>query len=163
MPPDPFPVDFVTSSFGACNLKHYLDLIRGMSKNELAALRSKIMLHARSVRPQQAFSNTSGMTTHQALLKAVAHEKLRRSVLFPIWKIVIPFRKFVVSKFSGSDLENHEYFGAIYAHRSNSKTTLHLNHRALISNILRFLFRNWFSVASLVVGTAAVAVAWLKP
>ena len=163
MPLDSFPVAFVTSSFGVCNLKHYLDQIRGMSRRELAALRSEIINHARTVKPQQAFSNTPGLTTHQALLKAIAHERLRRLAFLGFWRVILPLRQFVVARFSGIDLENNEYFGAIYVHRNSPKTVLHLNHRDLASYIGGFLVRNWFSVATLVVAIAAIVVTWFKP
>lgn len=163
MPQEPFPVAFVTSAFDACNLKHYLDQIRGMSTEELARLRSEIKTHARAVEPQQAFANMPGLSTHNALLKAIAHERLRRSVLIGLWHRILPIRQFVVAKFSGVDLKNNEYFGALYIPRNNPSTLFHLSHRDLVEYIGKFLYRNWFAVGSLLVAVAAVIVAWLKP
>ncbi len=137
-----FDIDFVASHFSTCSLIYYLDLIRAMNNDELRVLRANVVEHRRNSRPQPAFADVENMSTHQAIINAISHELLRRSVAFRIAVALFPVRKFIVETFSGLELRFDDRFGVMYSTPKYRRTIWHLHHTVLLSATWSFIIRN---------------------
>lgn len=158
----PFDIDFVTSHFSVCDLIYYLDIIRSMSNNELRVLRANVMKHQRNSRAQQAFSNVENVSTHQAIIKAINHELLRRSFAFRIVVALFPARKLAVEIFSGLKLRFDDRFGVMYLKPEFRRTVWHLHHKALLSATWRFVVRNEKTIfAAILAGIGALIARYI--
>jgi len=158
-PPPIFDIDFVTSAFGSTNLKHYLDELKTASKTDLRQFRRQIKHHGKSKKQQLAFTNVPKLTTHGALISAINHELRKRLFIYPVYRLILPIRKFLVSTFSGIDLKEHEYFGTLYCSRKYPKTFLHIHHRQLGQIVGSFCLAHW----KFIIGTSlTVATIILK-
>jgi hypothetical protein len=155
MKPSPiFDIEFVTSSFGSTNLKHHLDQLKTASKTDLRQFRQQIKHHGKSKKQQLAFTDVPKLTTHGALISAINHELRKRSFIYPVYRFILPIRKFLVSTFSGIDLKEHEYFGTLYCSRKYQKTFLHIPHRQLGQIVRSFCLAHW----KFIIGTALTIV-----
>jgi hypothetical protein len=157
-----FDIDFVTSHFGSCNLRHYIDIIKSANSTDLRELRAQIISHSRIQRQQQAFSNTPGLSSHEALVKAINHTLLLRSpVRHMLWSSAMPVRQWLVRTFSGLNLKKDDSFGAIYTQPDHRKTVFHMPHSAIGNSLVDFYLRNWQFLVKVTVAIAAILVTWL--
>lgn len=154
-----FDIDFVTSHFSTCNLIYYLDLIRAMSNDELRALRVRVREHQSNARSQRAFADVEQMSTHQAIIKAINHELLRRSSAFRVASVLFPVRKFTVEAFSGLELRFDDRFGVLYSRPKLRKSLWHLPHNVLLSTIWQFIVRNEKAFVAAILGGIGALIA----
>lgn len=160
---DLFDIDFVTKSFGTTNLGHYLYIISKASALELHQFRCAVKSHQKQSQASQAFADTPWLTTHGAIIAAIDHELLKRSPLrFRVWSIIFSIRRFLVSAFSGMDLQRNEHFGALYATHKYRKTVWHMSHREVGKICWRFVIEHQKAiVASILSIVAALVIKWL--
>jgi len=159
-----FDIDFVTSHFGTCDLGHYIRVIQSTSTSELRELRAKIISHERSHHTQLAFSNTPGLTTHGALLKAINYTILKRSRLrHRVWLIFLSPRQWLARILSGMTLKKDPNFGAIYTRLNHRKSVLHMSLDETGRALLTFAAAHWKFLITTVIAIAAIVVEWLRP
>jgi hypothetical protein len=155
---DKFDINFVTSNFGTCNLKFYLDLLHAASKSDLSQLKKEIKHHKKINRQQKAFSNVNNFSTHDAIIAAINHEFLKRSPFYGIYKGILIIRRKIVKIFTGLELKEHEYFGSLYSQPQYLQHYyLHMPHTELFPIIGRFWLRRWTIILPVIV-TAAITL-----
>ena len=157
--PELFDIQFVTSHFQTCNLKHYMDQIPGASSADLRDFRSLVKAHEKQARPSGSFVNVEGLTSHGAIVAAIDHELRKRSPLrFKVWSFLIPIRRYLVGTFSGMDLKTNEVFGELYATRNRQQSFWHMPHTEVFRKIVGFLRKH----EGLLVGAVlTVITAWV--
>lgn len=158
-----FDIQFFTSHFQTCDLKHYMDKIPGASSADLRSFRALVKAHKKQARPSGSFVNVEGLTSHGAIIAAINHEFRKRSPLrLKVWSLLIPIRRFLVSTFSGLDLKTHEVFGELYTTRTRQRSVWHTPHSEVFRKIVSFVLKHEgaFVVAVLTVIAAGV-IKWL--
>lgn len=153
-----FDLDFVIAHFDTCNLGHYLEIIRRASKAELRQFRSQVKQHQKTHKSGLAYSNTPFLTTHGAIISAINHELLKRSLWFKVWFLVIPIRQLYASKFRGLELQRHENFGVIYTKPQHQKSILHTSFPEMISAVWKFIVRNETVIVTGAIGIVSAIV-----
>ena len=158
-----FDIQFVTMSFGTCNLGHYLGLIASASSKELCNFRRQVKSHEKKSNPSGAFANTPWLTAHGAIVAAINYELLKRSPMrHKIWSFILPIRQFLVAKFSGMKLERNEHFGAIYTWPTYRRSVWHMSHREIAIQCWRFIVHHQKAiVASVLTVITALVIRWL--
>ncbi len=128
-PPDQdaplFDVGFVAEHFQVCNLAFELGKLRSASPEVLRRQRAAIVAHQKGHARRQAFADAPGISAHDALIRAVDFELLKRSRLFPLWRALFPVRRVLARWLRGANLIQHEYFGALPVPRNVSPKGLH--------------------------------------
>lgn len=154
-----FDIQFVTSHFQTCDLKHYMDKIPPASSEDLRGFRALVRAHEKHARHSGSFVNVEGLTSHGAIVAAIDHELRRRSPLrFKVWSILIPIRRNIVATFSGMDLKTHEVFGVLYTTRERQQSFWHTPHTEVFRKIGGFLRKH----EGLIVGAIlTVITAWV--
>jgi hypothetical protein len=138
-----FDIDFVVSNFQVTNLKYYFDLLREASNAGLRHLRRKVKKHKKHYHQHQAFTNVKKFSTHDAIISAINHELLKRSFCYPLYKILLRLRSPIVKTFTGLDLKEDEYFGALYMQpKYLHHYYLHMPHKEFLPIVGRFILRN---------------------
>ena len=99
-----FDIGFITEHFGTTNLGHYIEIIRSTSPDALRQFRAQIVEHRKGRVLRAAFADVPGVSAHDALIKAVGYELLRRSPWFAPWRRVFPLRRRLASLLRGVDL-----------------------------------------------------------
>jgi hypothetical protein len=152
---DKFDIDFVISSFQTCNLKYYLDLFHDASIPDLRQLKKEIKQHRKSNRQQKAFFNVNNFSTHDAVISAINHELLKRSSVYPIYKSIFHIRHYIVKIFTGIELRNDNYFGALYTHPEYRKHFyIHMPHTEFFPILKRFWLNRWPIILPVIITTA---------
>lgn len=156
---DLFDIEFVTKSFSTCRLRHYLELLVNASTQDLRQFRKKVQAHAKQSHTSLAFSNTPWLTCHEAIVAAIDQQLLRRSPLrFKLWSLVLPARKFLVAKFSGMDLETHEFFGAVYSTPRHRRSVWHMPHKEIAAVLGRFIAEHQSALVAAVLSVIVAAI-----
>lgn len=160
---DLFDIDFVIKNFGGTNLGYFLDRLKKATPLELRHFRRSVRQHQKHSKSSKAFSNTPWLTAHGAIIAAIDHEVLKRSpIRFRVWSAIFPVRKFLVSKFSGMDLERNERLGALYTTREYRKSAWHLTHRELMRMAWQFIVEHRKAIVGAIFTViAAFVLKWL--
>ncbi len=138
-----FDIDFVVSNFQVTNLKYYLDLLREASNADLRHFRREVKRHKKHNRQHQAFTNVKKFSTHDAIIAAINHELSKRSFYYSLFKILLRLRAPIVKTFTGLELKEHEYFGALYTQpKYLHHYYLHMPHNEFLPIVCRFILRN---------------------
>jgi hypothetical protein len=74
-----FDIQFVTSHFQTCDLKHYIDKFPPASSEDLRGFRALVRAHEKQASRSGAFVNVEGLTSHGAIVAAIDHELRKRS------------------------------------------------------------------------------------
>ncbi len=158
-----FDIQFVTTSFGSCNLGHYLGLLGNASSEELRDFRRQVKSHEKRSKSSHAFANTPWLTTHGAILAAINYELLKRSPLrHKIWSLVLPARQFLVAKLSGVELERNEHFGAIYTSPKYRRSVWHMPHGEIATRCWRFVLDHRKAIVGSILSViTALIIKWL--
>ena len=156
-----FDIDFATSNFQVTNLKYYLDKFKTASNKELRRFKQEITQHGKNNRQHQAFSNIKNYTTHNAIISAINYELLKRSKLYYLYQAAFPFRKWIVSVFSGIELKEHEAFGTLYCHPEYIRSIWHVPHQTLFKKTWSFGCKNWANILISIGTVGAFIVALL--
>jgi hypothetical protein len=158
-----FDIQFVTSHFQTCNLKHYTDKIPGASSSDLKSFRALVVAHGKQARPSGSFVNVEGLSSHGAIISAIDYELLKRSpIRFKAWSLLLPVRRFLVATFSGMDLRAHEVFGVLYVSRTRQQSVWHTPHTEVFQKIVGFVRKHEGAfVAAVLSVIAAGVIRWL--
>ncbi len=139
-----FNLDEIIPHFDRVNRKHYLgELLWNASTPELNQFKRKVKAHQKKSPFIQDLHYIPGMSVHDTIIAAVNFELLKRSKWYPIYKFTLPSRKKVVSWFSGVDIQEHPYCGALYVPRQNRKSFVHLTQREVMQILKAFWLSHW--------------------
>jgi len=152
-----FDIEFVTSHFGSTNLKHYFDLLKDASNQELKEFKQQVILHSKTNKQRGALLDVPNLSSHNAIILGINYELLKRSWRYKIYKIVFPLRQWLVKTFSGINLTPHETFGHLYIPIKHSSSIWHLHHKELASICITFL-RKYLYKTLIAIGTFGVFV-----
>ena len=160
---DKFDIDFVVNKFQVTNLKYYLDLIHNASNYDLHLLKKEIKTHKKLNRQHQAFTDVINFSTHDAIISAINYESLKRSIFYPLYKLIFQIRRPIVKTFTGLDLKEDEYFGTLYTQPGYlDHRYLHMPHYALIPIFGKLLATNWKIIVYSILTIIGFYIAWLK-
>lgn len=121
-----FNLDEIIPLFGSMNRKHYLgELLWNAATAELHKFKKEVKAHQKKSKFIQDLHYIPEMSVHDTIIAAINYTLLKRSKWYNIYRILLPIRKKLVSWFSGIDLKEHPYCGALYVKRQNRKSFLH--------------------------------------
>ena len=83
------------------------------------------------------------MSVHDTIIAAINFALLKRSKWFYIYKLLLPIRTKLVSWFSGIDIKDHPYCGALYVKRQQRKTIFHITMSELAAALKKFWLAHW--------------------
>ena len=138
-----FDIGFVTEKFSVTNISHYFNLLKPASNAELKTFKKQVIAHKKKNNNNIAFSNVTNLTTHQAIIKAINHELLKRSWRYNIFTFIYPIRKFLVDSFTHLELSNNEVFGVLYTEPKYPKGGVRITHNEIYKIFSSFWNKNW--------------------
>lgn len=139
-----FNLDDIIPHFQIVNRKHYLgELLWNASSNELYKFKKEVKAHQKKSKFIQDLHYMPGMSMHNTIIAAINFALLKRSKLYPLYKLILPVRKRLVSWFSGIDIQEHPYCGALYVKRKNRETIFHITMTELALTLKRFWLSHW--------------------
>lgn len=145
------------SSFDSANREHYFgELIRKAETQKLYEFKDKVKAHRKKSRFIQDLHYMPGMSVHDSIISAIDFELLKRSKWYQLYRLTLPFRKKVVSWFSGIDIEEHPYCGALYRKRQNKKTFLHITGKELLQTLKSFWLEHWKWILTTIVAIIGI-------
>lgn len=152
-----FDISFITEKFQVTNIGHYLDLLKKASNNELKQFRKQVKRHQKENKQHIAFNNVPSLTTHQAIIKAIDYELLKRSWRNKIFSLVFPFRKWVVDLFTELELTKNDTFGVMYSSPKCPKGGMRITHKDIYKVLKVFWLNHWrFIVTTIIAVTFGV-------
>jgi len=145
-----FNLDEIIHYFQVVNSKHYLgELLWNASTADLHKFKKEVKAHQKKSPFIQDLHYMPGMSVHDTIIAAINFALLKRLKWYSIYKFILPVRKRFVSWFSGKDLKEHPYCGALKVPRQNRKTIFHIT----ITELVLVLKRFWLLHFKFIIGT----------
>lgn len=155
-----FNLNNIIPVFDQVNRKHYLgELLREATVPELKEFKAKVKDHRKQSQFIQDLHYMPGMSVHDTIIKAINFELLKRSKLYPLYKITLPFRTKIVSWISGLDIQEHTYCGVLYVKRQNRKTFLHITMNESARILGKFWLQHWQFLIKTIMTIIGMAIA----
>ena len=162
-----FNLDEILPYFQKVNRRHYLgELLWEASSNDLRQFKKLVKKHRKKSPFVQDLHYMPGLSQHDVIIKAIDFALFKRSKFYPIYKAILPLRKKVVRLFSGIDIQEHPYCGALYVKRQNRKTFLHITMSEAANTLKGFWLSHWqwiiVTMLTTFISLIGLYIAWLQ-